>query len=352
MDKIDYSICRVAILELRMTKMQFIRQINFETQKLLKRIQKQSNHHQVRQRSHCLLLKSQGVKVRQLKVIFAVSEKTLYNWFNAWESRGLIGLYNRPGRGRKKIFNSKQIEQIKNWANLHPQQLKQVRQKIKAEWDTTVSTKTIKRLLSQVRMSWHRLRRGVFGKPKAEEYKRKKAQLEKLKQLDSIGRIELYYLDETGFCLTPCVPYGWQPIGEYQTIPSSRSPRLNVLGIMNRRNHLEAYVSTQTINSDVVIACINTFFPKVNKPTVIVVDGASIHTSDMIQSTLDEWRERNIEIFVLPSYSPQLNLIEILWRFMKYQWMEIDFYKDWQSLVNSVEIMLREFGKQYVINFV
>ena len=36
---------------------QFIRQINFETQKLLKRIHRQSSHHQVRQRSHCLLLR-------------------------------------------------------------------------------------------------------------------------------------------------------------------------------------------------------------------------------------------------------------------------------------------------------
>ena len=55
-------------------------------------------------------------------------------------------------------------------------------------------------------MSWHRLRRGVFGKPKPQEYKRKKKQLEQLKQLDSLGVIELYYLDETGFCLTDCVP--------------------------------------------------------------------------------------------------------------------------------------------------
>lgn len=335
-----------------MIKSQFIRQLSFETQKLLKRIYRQSSHHQVRQRSHCLLLKNQGVKIKQLKIIFQVSEKTLYNWFNAWESKGLVGLYNKPGRGRKATFNQEQIEQIKDWASTHPQQLKQVRQKIKAEWKITISTKTIKRILSQVRMSWHRLRRGVFGQPNAYEYTTKKTQLEQLQRLDERGIIELYYLDETGFCLTPCVPYGWQPIGEYHTIPSSRSPRLNVLGIMNRRNHLEAYVSTQTINSDVVIACINTFFPKVDKPTVIVVDQASIHTSDLIQSSLDEWRERNIEIFVLPSYSPQLNLIEILWRFMKYQWMEIDSYKNWRSLVDSVETMLREFGKQYVINFV
>ena len=98
-----------------------------------------------------------------------------------------MGLYNRPGRGRKRTFNDQQIEQIKDWVNLVPQQLKQVRQKIKQQWDITLSTKTIKRLLFKVRMSWHRLRRGVFGKPKPQEYKAKKEQLEQLKQLDNLG---------------------------------------------------------------------------------------------------------------------------------------------------------------------
>ena len=68
----------------------------------------------MRQRSHRLLLKNQGVKIEQLKVIFTVSEKTLYNWFKAWELRGLVGLYNRPGRGRKKTFDPSQIEQIRD----------------------------------------------------------------------------------------------------------------------------------------------------------------------------------------------------------------------------------------------
>jgi hypothetical protein len=40
---------------------------------------------------------------------------------------------------------------------------------------------------------------------------------------------------------------------------------------MNRHHQLEAYVSTQSITSDVVIACIDTFFPQVSKPTVIVM---------------------------------------------------------------------------------
>jgi len=46
-----------------------------------------------------------------------------------------------------------------------------------------------------------------------------------------------------------------------------------------------------------------------------------------------------------------LNLIEILWRFIKYEWIGIDAYADWQTFVATVEKILREFGKNYVINF-
>ncbi len=196
------------------------------------------------------------------------------------------------------------------------------------------------------------MRKGVGGKPPSQEYQDKKAQLEELKRLDDEGQIDLYYLDETGFCLIPCVPYGWQDIGEYLTIPSRRSQRMNVLGIMKRNNHLETYISSQSINSDVVIACIDAFFPTVHKPTVIVTDQASIHTSDAIIDKLQEWKQRNITLFELPSYSPELNLIEILWRFIKYEWIDISAYKSWATFVASVEKILKEFGENYVINFV
>jgi transposase len=332
--------------------MLFLREINPLSFKLLERIYRQSRHHQVRQRAHFLILASQQTKINQLMEIFDISYKTVYNWINRWESEGMIGLYNQPGRGRKKTFNPEQSEQIRDWVKQEPRQLKQVVQKVKAEWGINISTKTIKRILKSLSMSWHRMRRCVRGEPDPDEYSQKKAELAKLKQLEDAGEINLYYLDETGFCLIPVVPYGWQNIGEYLSIDSSRSKRLNVLGIMSRKHHLETYVSTQTINSDVVAACIDAFFVVVSLPTYIVVDRASIHTGGAIFERLEEWKQRGITIFELPAYSPELNLIEILWRFIKYEWLIIDAYSSWKSLVLSVETILREFGENYVINFV
>jgi len=45
--------------------------------------------------------------------IFQVSNKTIYNWFDKWESDGMSGLYNKKGGGSKPKFNLEQKEKIK-----------------------------------------------------------------------------------------------------------------------------------------------------------------------------------------------------------------------------------------------
>ena len=262
--------------------------------------------------------------------MFKVTRLTIYNGLNGWDERGIVGLYDRSGRGRKPTFTPDQAEQIKQWVQESPNQLKQVLAKIQERWNITVSLKTLQRVL-KTSMSWHRFRRVPWGKPDPEEYSKKVEELEKLKKMDTEGTIDLYFSDQAGFSLTSSIPYGWQFIGQTLEIPSCHSKRLNALGIMNRANDLKVYTSEQSITSDVVVHCIDTFFPKVDKRTVIVMDQAPIHTSYVVQDKLEEWQERNIEIFELPSYSPELNLIEILWRFIKYEWIDVKAYQCWNS---------------------
>ncbi len=60
-------------------------------------------------------------------------------------------------------------------------------QKIEEHWRITVSIKTVKRILKELRMSWHRFRRVHWGHPDPQEYKVKQAELEDLKRLDDQG---------------------------------------------------------------------------------------------------------------------------------------------------------------------
>lgn len=327
------------------------RQISLETQHLLERLYRQSRHHRVRQRAHCLLLRSQGLSPTELSKIFPVSPKTLYNWFNAWNASGLVGLYDRPGRGRREKLNDEQKAQIKAWVLASPRQLKAIVQKVKDAWDIEVSTDTLKRVLKAAGMRWRRMRRVPAKRPPQAEYRRKRYALDILKALDTDGSIDLYYMDETGFTLVPPIPYAWQAEGDPLELPSHKSKRFNVLGFMNRQHKLESYVSAQTITGDVVAACIEAFFSSVDKPTVIVMDQASIHTAQVVSEQRQRWAEQHVYLFELPPYSPELNLIEIVWRFMKYQWIDFKAYQSWQSLIDAVEEMLRGYGEKFVINF-
>ncbi|MCK5516384.1 MAG: IS630 family transposase, partial [Desulfobulbaceae bacterium] len=157
--------------------------------------------------------------------------------------------------------------------------------------------------------------------------------------------------DETGFDLTPTVPYAWQPIGETIEVPSSRSQRINVLGFLNTNNQLESFIVKGTINSDIVIASFDSFSKTITKKTVVIIDNAPTHTSKAFNKNIKKWEENGLFIKRLPSYSPELNLIEILWRFIKYQWLPFSAYNSLKDLSNEVENVLKNVGRKFRINF-
>ena len=318
---------------------------------MLERIYRYSEHHQVRQRAHCILMSFQGFTMTQLMQMYGVSRKTIFNWFSAWETEKLVGLYNEPGRGRKPLFSPEQKAQIQVWVKAHPKSLNKVLQQVEESWGIRASRDTIKRVLKSLGMSWRRIRKVVASAPDPSLYASKQAELAKLQEQDAAGEIDLRYLDESGFSLVPVVPYAWQDKGAGIEVPSQRSPQLNVLGLINRRNQLDAYTFQGRITSAIVIAALDQFSETITRRTVVVLDQASMHTSHAVKAKLPEWEAKQLFIFELPPYSPQLNLIEILWRFIKYEWLGFDAYKDWNSLVEAVEDILKQVGTKYVINF-
>ena len=145
--------------------MRFILDLSPETESMLERIYKQSRHHQVRQRSQCIIMSFRGFKISELMMIFGVSRKTIYNWFTWWEDEKLLGLYNQPGRGRKTKLDREQQAQLKEWVRAEPRNLKKTLIKIQEEWGLSLSKDTVKRIIKKLGMRWKRMKRGVAGKP-------------------------------------------------------------------------------------------------------------------------------------------------------------------------------------------
>ena len=208
-----------------------------------------------------------------------------------------------------------------------------------------------KKTHKKINMRWKRVRRGVGKTPDEWELEVKLPILEELKKQEKRGEIEIGYLDEMGWDSKPCIPYAWQEEKTTIKLPPIEGKRLNILGIMKRDNQLFYETQVGTVTSEIVINFLDKYCQNIQKKTVIIIDQASIHTSDAFIEKLEEWEKKNLKIFWLPTYSPHLNLIEILWRFLKYEWIEFSAYKDRKSLLAYVKKVLDNFGGEYVINF-
>jgi transposase len=227
---------------------------------MLTRIYKQSKYHRVRQRAHCILLSNERHTISELKKTFRADLTTIYNRFNAWESESLVGLYDRKGKGRKSVLTDEIKEKIREMIKEYPKKISCVCGLIEEKFGVSVSVKTVQRFLKASGFTWKRIRLTPGKSPDPEEYEKKKKQLKILKEKEENGEAELWYYDESGFSLTPCVPYAWQEKGKTLTAESVRSKRLNVAGFMNKNNILSAYISENNMNSEALIACIDNFY--------------------------------------------------------------------------------------------
>ena len=101
-----------------------------------------------------------------------------------------------------------------------------------------------------------------------------------------------------------------------------------------------------------MISCIDAFASQIKKYTIVVLDNASIHHSRKFRAHVEKWKKMGLELFYLPTYSPELNKIEILWKQMKYHWMTPTSYSDLDTLEQALYECLRNIGTKHVINFV
>ncbi len=184
------------------------------------------------------------------------------------------------------------------------------------------------------------------------EQESKTEALAELLALAAVGLIEIFFGDESGFWQTPVVARAWQFRGEEIRLLPEKGRRLAVFGLLNLNCEGRFWTTEKTIKSEFVVACLEEWIKdKSDKPRVLVLDNARIHHSRLVGSRLAEWEEKGFYIFNLPPYSPHLNIIEILWRRMKYEWLKAEDYASFERLTAAIKELLSKLGTKYKIKF-
>ena len=134
-------------------------------------------------------------------------------------------------------------------------------------------------------------------------------------------------------------------------MPSAQGAGSNLLGLISRANRLVFEMTAQPITSAFIIVQIEKLLDHLKKPTVIVLDNARGHRSQALQARLPSWEARGLFVFYLPVYSPHLNIAEILWRRLKYDWLSPADYWDWENLKYQTRLILSAVGNLLKINY-
>lgn len=199
--------------------------------------------------------------------------------------------------------------------------------------------------------SYKRLRFIPAKEPDTELYEAKKSLIQKYDLLSQRGIIDLYFFDESGFSINSNIPYAWSPINKTMVIKSFHAKRFNILGFINKQGDLHSYLSEKSVKSDTVVEVFDEFSKQLKKPTVVTLDNASFHKSKIFKENIVKWSNRGLTLLYLPAYSPELNIIEILWKFIKYHWMEMSAFQSYTNMKEYVQRMLSEYGVKRVIDF-
>ena len=105
------------------------------------------------------------------------------------------------------------------------------------------------------------------------------------------------------------------------------------------------------IDTSIMVEAFEQFSQQLDKRTYVLLDNAPVHRSQEFVEHMAQWVQRGLMVKYLPAYAPALNLIEILWRFMKYSWLPFSAYTSLQCLYEAIEQILTRVGTEYTIAF-
>src|SRR5256884_7100412 len=329
----------------------YVRPLTESQRHTLAEIMKHDATPRARVRAHGILLSAQGMKIKEIAKIYQVDRDTVATWIKKWEQTGVASLYDKPRSGRPPKLTLEEKDLARQYIKEDPRCLKQVVERLSQKTAKRLSISSLKRLAKKARLRWKRVRKSLKSLRDPFAFAQCQRELETLQHQEGQGKIDLYYFDESGFTLDPYIPYAWQEPGTVIEIPAAKGTRINIVGFMNRQNDLHPYMFEQSINTSVIVACLNDFCRKIKKKTIVVMDNSSIHRSEEFEDCITQWKKKGLRIKYLIPYAPELNLIEILWRHIKYLWLPFSAYQCMAALREALEHILKDFGSKYQITF-
>lgn len=139
----------------------------------------------------------------------------------------------------------------------------------------------------------------------------------------------------------------WQPRGRKGTIQIKTNPgrkRINILGALDYSDFsVVSNLTKEKCNTERVVELLIKIKEKYPyKKIVIVLDNAKYNHANYTRNSA---KNMKIKLFFLPPYSPNLNMIERLWKFTKKKIVHNEYYEQFDLFVNKVDNYFENLNK-------
>lgn len=321
----------------------------------LKHLYRRTDSADVRTRCQMILLSAQGYSTVEIGRLTFFDQDTVLFWFDRYEAEGLAGLEDRPRSGRPPKMTGSRREELQEAVDQDPRDVglpfsvwtcADLARYLAVTRLLRVAGETIRRHLRA--LDYRGLRPVLTISSPDPDYAAKVARLEELKAEARRGEIILLFEDEVDLHLLPGLIRCWTRRGQQRKVPTpGQNQKRYGFGAVNFITGCLSWLIGDRKNSDHFCALVELVVqqycpgevwhgPKV----VLVVDNYIIHRSKKTNRMLEQYADRLV-VQALPTYSPQLNPIELLWKHLRRKVTHNHLFESIGRLVEAVEHFFR-----------
>lgn len=308
---------------------------------LLRQLQKSESAKRDYVKITTILMLDQGFEVYQIEAALGIDHTTVYRYAQSYRSLGLTNFLGDAYRGWWGRLDSQQLSQLQ--AELRRgfyTSAQMVADWIKTCFGTSYHPQGLVKLLHRLGFSY---KKTTLVAPKADPLKQTQfvAQLEE--RLAGLTDDELIYFADAVHPQHNTRPaYGWIEVGQQRAVACNSSRyRLNINAALNVLNPVEVIArQDERINSDSTIALLAELVAAhPGKHIHFYCDSARYYVSKQVA----QWvADQPVTLHFLPAYSPNLNPIERLWKFMRQKVIDSVYYAEFSQFEQSVMAFLSQ----------
>ena len=174
----------------------------------------------------------------------------------------------------------------------------------------------------------------------------RKNELETRIKLAKKGLIKLFFVDAAHFVHGAFLGYVWSKVRMFIPTPSGRK-RYNVLGAIEAINHdLIKITNDSYINAEsFCLLLVELYKQNYKEPISLVLDNAKYQKCELVTKTA---LLLGIELLYLPSYSPHLNIIERLWKWLKKDCLYSKYYETFAYFKQAIDGSLKKVNSENI----